>query len=738
MQRGIGSARLNNRAESLLQSRLDVELAALVEAANRGDPVWRRQSAWLWGLPIWSNSGRPFRGLSALLLWEAATDWKVPGSWQEATDPNDPDAVVVPLRSKRGWMPVAVVPGPRLAPLAFAVPKWDDERVSVALAKLHLDEHPVFASHVSKIRELANFFVQAMRRHQGAVYPPQVGWTAWTLSVAARVAAMVAESAYAAQVGVTFPEEIVWQRADVAAIFPWEAQEPGGASESMDRALKRKGARVLMSGQRPGQLPRRHDLALRLDRVWERGEILVGYSRIIKLMASLGLELTGEAALDARRLGLALVRKAVQVERLPEESVDDATKKSWYQLRARIVRKSWFHRLHALRFVDLIGDNRWHADRVIPRVRKVLLQSSKEESLSAVSLSDVGLVRLLDAMGPRRPMSPPTTGGVLAKIGTVTERSYRRYAICKRDGTVRWLDVPNSSLAEAQRCLVNILRASAPFAGVATAFEPGRNPALQARIHEGAAAAIVIDIRDFFGSIRPRHLRWAFHKSRTEGKSTKEEPVLVGGTEKDREDIIMLLFASDGRSHWLPQGAPSSPWAANLAAHPMDRRLRAWARNWGNARYSRYADDLVLSIHGNPNDAEIESFLTEAERAMRASIEARGWTVKEDKTRRWRLVDRSPLTLCGVEVPKEPGEACRLPRIQHRRARAALHELRCGAAQWDHGLLGWAWSATGHPGWLAWGNPELCRFAIDLAGPLLAEALMSGWADSIDQEKTLG
>jgi RNA-directed DNA polymerase len=44
----------------------------------------------------------------------------------------------------------------------------------------------------------------------------------------------------------------------------------------------------------------------------------------------------------------------------------------------------------------------------------------------------------------------------------------------------------------------------------------------------------------------------------------------------------------------LPQGAPTSPALANLAAFPLDVRLTALARSM-SATYTRYADDLFFS-----------------------------------------------------------------------------------------------------------------------------------------------
>ena len=59
----------------------------------------------------------------------------------------------------------------------------------------------------------------------------------------------------------------------------------------------------------------------------------------------------------------------------------------------------------------------------------------------------------------------------------------------------------------------------------------------------------------------------------------------------------------------LPQGAPTSPALANLAAFGLDRRLSALADSRGLA-YSRYADDLALSSSAHLRPSQVDSLAT--------------------------------------------------------------------------------------------------------------------------------
>ena len=87
----------------------------------------------------------------------------------------------------------------------------------------------------------------------------------------------------------------------------------------------------------------------------------------------------------------------------------------------------------------------------------------------------------------------------------------------------------------------------------------------------------------------------------------------------------------------LPQGAPTSPALANLAALALDRRLHALATSLG-ATYTRYADDLAFS--GDRSFARsAERFAT---RAAAIALEA-GFHINHRKTRLMRASVRQHL-----------------------------------------------------------------------------------------------
>jgi RNA-directed DNA polymerase len=114
-------------------------------------------------------------------------------------------------------------------------------------------------------------------------------------------------------------------------------------------------------------------------------------------------------------------------------------------------------------------------------------------------------------------------------------------------------------------------------------------------------------------------------------------------------------------SRHLPQGAPTSPALANLAAFRLDVRLAALATTVG-ARYSRYADDLAFS-----GDAGLAVRARRLIRLVSRIAREEEFTLRAGKTRVMRRSSRQ--LLAGVVVNERPS----VRRADYDRLKAILH-----------------------------------------------------------------
>jgi RNA-directed DNA polymerase len=145
----------------------------------------------------------------------------------------------------------------------------------------------------------------------------------------------------------------------------------------------------------------------------------------------------------------------------------------------------------------------------------------------------------------------------------------------------------------------------------------------------------------------------------------------------------------------LPQGAPTSPALANLAAFGLDRRLAGLARSM-SATYTRYADDLTFS------GGTLVLSRADALRATAGMIaREEGFTVNEGKSALMTRAGRQ--RVCGIVVNVHPN----LAREEYDRLKAILHnpalngpagENRAGVDDFRAHLLGRiAWVESLHP-----------------------------------------
>ena len=182
-------------------------------------------------------------------------------------------------------------------------------------------------------------------------------------------------------------------------------------------------------------------------------------------------------------------------------------------------------------------------------------------------------------------------------------RHYRYQWKTKRDGSARLIESPKQHLKILQRFLLAKILDHIPPHSVAHGFRAGRSIKTFAEPHSNRHIVLKLDLKDFFpGTFRARILAIFMTAGYPEavarlltGLCTNSVPpgvistcpAAVSATQRRR---MKLLYQ---RPH-LPQGAPTSPALANLAAYRFDCRLAGLAKA-ADAHYTRYADDLVFS-----------------------------------------------------------------------------------------------------------------------------------------------
>lgn len=180
-------------------------------------------------------------------------------------------------------------------------------------------------------------------------------------------------------------------------------------------------------------------------------------------------------------------------------------------------------------------------------------------------------------------------------------RHYDRRWVARRHGSARLIEAPRSRLKAIQRRLLDDLLAHIPPHDAAHGFRPGRSIRTYAAPHVGQTVVLKLDLRDFFSTVSAARvvaifLTAGYPEPVARGlaglctTSTPSDAWNAPGAPQPPAPRLRRLL----REPHLPQGAPTSPALANLAAWRLDTRLSALAHASG-ASYTRYADDLAFS-----------------------------------------------------------------------------------------------------------------------------------------------
>jgi RNA-directed DNA polymerase len=305
------------------------------------------------------------------------------------------------------------------------------------------------------------------------------------------------------------------------------------------------------------------------------------------------------------------------------------------------------------------------------------------------------------AMGRRRwPVPELATAGALAQwlevsVGelawladarglerVVDDERLRNYAygeLARRGGLPRVIERPKSRLKAIQRRLLHEILDWIPAHDAAHGFTRGRSAVTHAGQHTGRFVVVRLDLEDFFASIAAGRVFGIF---RTAGYPesvaytltalcTNVVPAHVSrrlaqvprGLEPRDPRVVGARFRLGRRlaSPHLPQGAPTSPALANLAAFRLDRRLIGLAGAL-DLTYTRYADDITLSGSARilPGASRLRATIAQIAREE-------GFTVNERKSTLATRAGRQQV--CGMVVNQHPNIA----RAEYDTLKAILH-----------------------------------------------------------------
>ncbi|HRD96086.1 MAG TPA: reverse transcriptase family protein [Rubrivivax sp.] len=283
------------------------------------------------------------------------------------------------------------------------------------------------------------------------------------------------------------------------------------------------------------------------------------------------------------------------------------------------------------------------------------------------------------------------------------DQHYRCTMLAKPGGGWRLLEVPLPYLMPLQRRLLDDLLDRIPPHEAACGYVRERSVVDHARAHVAQAVVMKFDLQDFFTSVRASRVHALFATLGYADTVARELTALF--TTATPEAVLQRMREEGGltwmqaqrlRDPHLPQGAPTSAALANLCAFRLDLRLDGLAHVLG-ARYTRYADDIVLS--GGPHLA-----------AARTRIEAwvgtialeEGFRLNHRKTRCLKAGRRQ--SVCSVVINHHTN----LPRPEFDRLKAILH--RCatdGPASQNRGNHPrWREHLQGRVAWAAQLNPS--------------------------------
>lgn len=301
---------------------------------------------------------------------------------------------------------------------------------------------------------------------------------------------------------------------------------------------------------------------------------------------------------------------------------------------------------------------------------------------------------------------------------------YRYRWVPSRRGKVRLLEIPKLRLKNVQRKILHGILDQVPPHVAVHGFRAGRSIVTNAAQHLKQEVVISFDLAEFFPSVHVFKVMAIFRRMGyprivaryLAALCTKTTPDEVWRTHPryDHQPEQWLQMKC-WRNRHLPQGAPTSPALANLAAYHLDLRLAYLAEQKG-WHYTRYADDLTLSGDRSLGRTRL-SMMT----LMHTIVEQEGFRLNLKKTHLMRPSQRQEV--CGIVV----NQKCNLRRGEYDKLKAILHNCA------KHGVESQNWQK--HPEFLSYLRGKIAM--LSQVHATRAEKLMKMW-ETVKQTRSGG
>jgi RNA-directed DNA polymerase len=160
---------------------------------------------------------------------------------------------------------------------------------------------------------------------------------------------------------------------------------------------------------------------------------------------------------------------------------------------------------------------------------------------------------------------------------------YKHFYVSKKDGGIREIYAPATSLKIVQQKLNQVLQSVYVVKPSAHGFLPEKSILSNALPHAKKRFVLNLDLKDFFPSINFGRVRGLFMHT----------------PYNRNHEVATTLAQICCFNDYLPQGAPTSPIVSNMICAKLDAQLQRLAKEH-RSTYTRYADDITFST-SRPN-----------------------------------------------------------------------------------------------------------------------------------------